>query len=167
MVVLLHLADDLMESLSLFSIKSTKVLREVVRVKVQEVYFDAHSSSQPPEVVSMVLNNFVVVFSIVVAEKLLNHISEAAPCRFLLFGEVFDEFPVTQELAYLQTNKDSSMQLRLRQSQEFLLSQELLLFFFFFRLLPFRWRHSGCFETSARKIWQCFTSDALPDATYW
>ena len=27
-------------------------------------------------------------------------------------------------------------------------------------------RHSGCFQTSAWKIWQCFTPDALPDATY-
>ena len=28
-------------------------------------------------------------------------------------------------------------------------------FFFFFRLLPFRGRHSGCFQTSTQKIWQC------------
>ena len=41
-------------------------------------------------------------------------------------------------------------------------------FFFFFRLLPFiRGRHSGCFSKHPhRNIWQCFTSDALPDATY-
>ena len=40
-------------------------------------------------------------------------------------------------------------------------------FFFFFRLLPFRGRHNGCFQASAQKIWQCFTPNALPDATYW
>ena len=39
--------------------------------------------------------------------------------------------------------------------------------FFFFRLLLFiRGCHSGCFQTSAQKIWQCFMPNALPDATY-
>ena len=39
---------------------------------------------------------------------------------------------------------------------------EVFFFFFFFRLLSFRGRHSGCFQTSAQKIWQCFTPGALP-----
>ena len=80
LVAPIHLTDVLMESLPLFSTQGAKTLWKVVQVGVQEKHFDAHSSSQSPEVAEHGFNKFLTVFGFVIANKPLNYIPEAASC---------------------------------------------------------------------------------------
>ena len=103
LIPLFHCFDVLMESFSLFLAHCTKIVRKIVHMAMQKVYFHTHAAPKHLESLKLVAHQESVILSFDIAKKIGHHRCKCIPCIQFCWLHCTDEGWIIQQSSYLRS----------------------------------------------------------------
>ena len=97
LIPLFHYFDVLMESFSLFLAQCTKIVRKIVHMAMQEIYFHTHTAPKHLESLKLVAHRESVILSFDIAKKIGHHCCKCIPCIQFCWLHCTDEGWIIQQ----------------------------------------------------------------------